>query len=270
MKVPCIALLTDFGLADHYAASLKAVILNINRRAVVVDISHEIPSFDVRAAAFELLAACSYFPLGTVFVTVVDPGVGSARKILLARTRKYAYIGPDNGVLTPALTQEKVWRAWSVENPRYFLPRPSRTFEGRDKMAPAAAWLSRGAALESFGPRVSDIRKLAGGVSEPQASTSEITGGIIHADKFGNLTTNIPGEMLVNLAGRRAFGELEVRMAGKKRIGVFRENYGASGKGELFFLVGSLGLVEISAREAAASRKIPAGRGDSVRIVRHG
>lgn len=270
MIVPCIALLTDFGLADHYAASLKAVILNINRRAVVVDISHEIPSFDVRAGAFELLAAYSYFPLGTVFVAVVDPGVGSTRKILLARTRKYAYIGPDNGILTPALTREKVWRAWSVENSRYFLPRPSWTFEGRDKMAPAAAWLSRGAALESFGPRVSDLRQLEWGVPGPQASTSEITGGIIHADKYGNLTTNIPEEMILKLASRRSFGELEVLVAGKKRIGVYKENYGAAEKGDLFFLVGSLGLVEISAREAAASRKIPAGRGDSVRIVRHG
>lgn len=267
MRVPCIALLTDFGRAGYYAASLKGVILSINPKAAIVDISHDVPSFDIQAGAFDLSAASGYFPRGTVFLAIVDPGVGSKRRILLVRTEKHAFIAPDNGVLSLALDREKVRRAWSVENPRYFLPRPSRTFEGRDKMAPAAAWLSKGADPESFGPRVEDI--IRGDAVGPQVTDSGIIGRIVYADKYGNLTTNISGESLLALSSRRGSGHLEVQVGGK-RIAGFRENYGAATKGEIFYLIGSLGLVEIAVRESSAVRKLRAGVGDRVRVARHG
>jgi S-adenosylmethionine hydrolase len=267
MRVPCIALLTDFGLADHYVASLKGVILSINPRAVIVDINHNVPSFDIPAGAFELFAAYRYFPPGTVFLAVVDPGVGSKRRILLARTEKYAFIAPDNGILSLALSREKVRRVRSVENPRYFVPRPSRTFDGRDKMAPAAAWLSRGAALSSFGPAVRDIVKWD--APEPRVEGAEISGSILYADKYGNLTTNISGEDLSQLAPPGRWASLDAFVAGQ-RIARFRETYGVANKGEPFLLVGSLGLVEIAARQASAGRRLRAGAGDRVRILRHG
>jgi S-adenosylmethionine hydrolase len=267
MRVPCIALLTDFGLADHYVASLKGVILGINPGAVIVDITHGIPSFDITAGGFELFAACPYFPKGTVFLAIVDPGVGSERRILLVRTERYAFIAPDNGILSLALSQEKVRSVRSVENPRYFIAGPSRTFEGRDKMAPAAAWLSRGAALPSFGPLVCDIAE--GEAPVPRVDGREISGRVIYIDKFGNLTTNISEERLSRLAPPRTWAGLEVRVGGQK-IDAFRENYGSAIKRKTFFLIGSVGLVEIAARQASAGRRLRAGVGDPVRIVRHG
>ena len=267
MRAPCIALLTDFGEADYFVASLKGVMLGINPKAVLVDISHSVPAFDIRAGAFVLAAACRYFPQRTIFLSIVDPGVGSKRKILLVRANRYDFIAPDNGLLSPALARERAWRAWSIENTRYSLPGPSRTFEGRDKMAPAAARLSLGADPASFGPPVGDIMRW--NAPEPRVGAAAITGEILYADKYGNLTTNIPGEKLVALAAGAPGGRLEA-LVGARKIGEPRDNYAAARKGEVFFLVGSLGLVEIAAREASARRKLGAAPGDRVRIARHG
>ncbi|MDH7512302.1 MAG: SAM-dependent chlorinase/fluorinase [Clostridiales bacterium] len=267
MRPPVIAFLTDFGDEDWFVASLKAVILSLNPRATVVDISHRIPSFDIDAAAFVLFAASTYFPKGTIFLAVVDPGVGSGRKIILAETTRYFFIAPDNGVLSLALAREKVKEVREVTNSRFFLRQPSRTFEARDKMAPVAAWLSRGQKPESFGPKIG--RYVKRNLPEPEFIGHEIRGRILYADKFGNLITNIPGSAVTALRGCGSAKKLSL-FINSTRIGGLKESYASARKGELFFLIGSLGLIEIAARESSAFDRIKPGRGAAVRIFRVG
>jgi len=143
VKNPVIALMTDFGEDDFFVASLKGVIAKINPSARIIDITHRIPSFDIGAAGLVLSSSYKYFPPKTIFLVVVDPGVGSYRRILLAKTKNFFFIAPDNGVLSLVLDEEKVQKLIEVKNRKFFLPEVSSTFEGRDKMAPIAAWLSK-------------------------------------------------------------------------------------------------------------------------------
>ena len=150
MARPVIALLTDFGSQDHYAGTLKGVILGICPDVTLVDISHEVPPHDVLAGALELSASYRYFPAGTIFLAVVDPGVGSPRRGLAADAGDYRFIAPDNGVLTAVLDEHPPKRIVELSDRRYALPTVSRTFEGRDRFAPAAAWLAKGIDLSAF------------------------------------------------------------------------------------------------------------------------
>jgi S-adenosylmethionine hydrolase len=264
VKYRFIALLTDFGEDDFFVASLKAVIAKINPSARVIDVTHRIPSFDTGTASFILFSCYRYFPAGTIFLTVVDPGVGSSRRILLAETEHYLFIAPDNGVLSRILEEEDGVRVRELKNKKYFLPEPSRTFEARDKMAPAAAWLSKGVAGSEFGPWVSLFKKFR--IQKPRLRGKEIIGHVLYTDKFGNLITDIPAEMLDLLGaktGKRSF----VLRRGKKEIASFQESYSSVKKGETLFLIGSLGWIEISAREASASQKLKIKNGDAVKIT---
>jgi S-adenosylmethionine hydrolase len=267
MKSSCIALLTDFGADGFFVASLKGVILSINPRAALVDIDHAIPSFDLRTAAFELFAAARFFPRGTIFLAIVDPGVGSDRRILLIQTLRHYFIGPDNGVLSLALSREKILGIHSLTNPRYFLPEPSLTFEGRDKMAPAAAWLSKGAKPALFGPRLRDYVRLP--IPSAFASAQQIIGQVMYVDKFGNLITNIPADMMRGLAARKGVESL-MALAGRKKIGGLRTTFSSATKGESFFLVGSLGLVEVAVRGDSARARLNLKPGDEIRIKTDG
>jgi S-adenosylmethionine hydrolase len=264
MRPRLIALLTDFGEDDFFVASLKAVILSVNPQAGIVDIGHRIPSFDIDAAAFVLFAAYRYFPAGTIFLVVVDPGVGSKRRIVLVRTGRYFFIAPDNGVLSLVLGEETILGVRQITNRGVFLPHPSKTFEARDKMAPAAAWLSRGKAFETFGPAVRDLKKKE--AAWARLADGEIRGRVLHVDKFGNLITNIPAALAGRLAEQKGRENLRLYLGGKT-YGGFRENYSQADKGEVFFLAGSAGLIEVSARRASAARKSGARRNEVVRIA---
>ncbi len=153
-------MVTDFGEDDFFVASLKGVILKINPSVWIIDITHRIPSFDIQTTGFILLASYKYFPSQTIFLVIVDPGVGSERKILLARTKEYYFIAPDNGVLSLVLEEEQVEDLREVTNEEYFLPHLSNTFEGRDKMAPAAAWVSKGISCSEVGPAKASFEQL--------------------------------------------------------------------------------------------------------------
>jgi S-adenosylmethionine hydrolase len=263
MKNPVIALMTDFGEDDFFTASLKGVILKINPLARILDITHRIPSFDVTAAGFILSASFKYFPAQTIFAVIVDPGVGSQRRILLARTEEYYFIAPDNGVLSLVLEEEDVKDIREIVEEKYFLPDLSGTFEGRDKMAPVAAWISKGVSCGEFGPEIKSYEKLK--TMKPRLKGNTIVGNILYEDKFGNLITNIPASLL------KAFGEkvgktnLSLSTKGRK-ISSFVESYSYAKRGELLFLVGSVGMIEIAAREESASLKLQAGVGDEVSI----
>jgi len=258
-----IALLTDFGEDDFFVAFLKAVIAKINPSARIIDVTHHIPSFNLKAAGFILSSCYRYFPAGTIFLTVVDPGVGSSRRIILAETKDYFFIAPDNGVLSWILEEEDEVRLRELKNKKYFLPESSRTFEGRDKMAPAAAWLSKGVPSIEFGPPLSMFKKFT--IQKPMLRRKEIVGHVVYTDKFGNLITDIPAKMLDLLrkqSGKRSL----ILFRGKKKVAAIKQSYSDVKKGESLFLIGSLGEIEIAVREDSASRKLRIKNGDTVKI----
>jgi len=263
VKHPIIALITDFGADDFFIASMKGVIFHINLSARIIDITHQVPSFDIMRGGFILFSCYGYFPPKTIFLVIIDPGVGSSRKILLGETKNYFFIAPDNGILSLVLESEEVQQIREVTNNKFFLKEQSKTFEGRDKMAPVAAWLSKGISPSEFGPRVRNFKKLRD--LKPLWSKKGITGSIIYTDKFGNLITNIPAIMVNQLREKTGKNKLTL-VVEKREITSFRENYSLGERGELFFLVGSLGLVEIAAKEASASEKMKAKVGDKVII----
>jgi S-adenosylmethionine hydrolase len=263
MDQPTIALLTDFGQRDFFVPSVKAVILSLNPAARIIDLSHEVPSFDVRAAGF-ILAACSpFFPAGTVFLSVVDPGVGSDRRILLARTERHDFIAPDNGLLTRVLDRAERLELRAVTNRKFFLSESSRTFEARDRMAPAAAWLSLGTPVAEFGPRQDGCEKHP--LRKPLLRQGTVRGEVAYIDKFGNLITDIPVALVERLRPGRREG-LRVRVKGRA-IGPFRESYSRGRRAEPFGLAGSLGTVEIALRQASAAARLRASIGDEVTIA---
>jgi S-adenosylmethionine hydrolase len=267
MSNSLIALLTDFGSRDFFVASLKAVIAAIHPAARTIDITHEVPPFDPAAAGFLLGACYRFFPEGTIFLAVVDPGVATRRKIILARTPRYDFIAPDNGLLTVPLAKERLVELREVRSSRFFLTSGRTTFEGRDRMAPAAAWLSLGVLPSEFGPRLRTFRRVR--VPAPVRTKRGLRGAVLHADHFGNLITNIPGEMLASLRRRPRAERPVVRIAGRD-IRKLETSYGAAKPGEPFVLVNSLGLVEIALREDSAARLFGAGPGTPVRLLAGG
>jgi S-adenosyl-L-methionine hydrolase (adenosine-forming) len=263
MKTPIIALLTDFGEKDFFVPSLKAVIAGINPEARTIDITHEVPSFDVRAAGFILYSCYSDFPQGTVFLAVVDPGVASGRAILLAQTRKYFFIAPDNGLLTLPLKSDELVSLRRVTQSRYWLADGRSTFEARDRMAPVAAWLTRGLAPQYLGPVVKNYKRLK--IDEPRRSGSEILGEILYQDKFGNLMTNIPFSMLGSGAPSITKPGFVLSL-GRTRISRFAASYAEVKDARPFFLINSQGLIEVAVREGSAAVALGATPGDPVRV----
>src|SRR5260370_3635342 len=168
MARPVIALLTDFGTRDHYAGTMKGVVLGICPDAALVDISHEVPAHDVLAGALELAASYRYFPPGTIFLAVVDPGVGSTRRGIAAEAGGFKFVAPDNGVLTAVLDEHPPRRAVELSERRYARPTVSRTFEGRDRFAPAAAWLAKAIKLPALPPSARPLPHLTIPYPQPQ------------------------------------------------------------------------------------------------------
>jgi S-adenosyl-L-methionine hydrolase (adenosine-forming) len=263
MKTRFIVLLTDFGEKDFFVPSLKAVIAGTNPEARTIDITHEAPSFDIRAASFILFSCYRFFPKTTVFLSVVDPGVASGRAILLAETKKYFFIAPDNGLLTLPLKNEEIVGLWKITDTRFWLTEEKTTFEARDRMAPVAAWLTRGIAPGEFGPEVKSYRRLK--IKEPVLSGREIAGEILYQDKFGNLITNIPFSMFPSGQSSKSKPDA-VFYLGKKRISRFATSYAEVKDKRPFFLVNSQGLIEVAVREGSAAAAIGAKPGDPVRI----
>jgi S-adenosylmethionine hydrolase len=268
---PIIGILTDFGDEDFFVASLKGVIAQINPEALIIDLTHRVPSFNVLSGSFILYAAYRYFPQKTIFLAVVDPGVGSSRMILCVETERYYFIGPDNGVLSMALEKETIIQIREVSEIEFFLPYPTKTFEARDKMAPVAAWLSKGTPCEKLGPKIVSYYKLD--VWRPKLEGDNLVGTILHIDKFGNLITNIPTEVLTKKRKESNGQLLRLRLVRGPKVEspelrgmdiLFHETYGDAEKGEVLCLPGSLGLLEIAIREGSASTWLKANVGDGI------
>jgi S-adenosylmethionine hydrolase len=259
---PLIAFLTDFGTQDHYAGTMKGVTLGICPDATLVDITHDIRPHDVMDGALELAASYKYFPAGTIFVVVVDPGVGSARRGLAADTGDYKFVAPDNGVLTAVLRETPAKKIVELTERRYARPTVSRTFEGRDRFAPAAAWLAKGIQLAALGRPVTEIQRLD--LPAPELGTDGIRGVIVRVDRFGNLVTNIDRKLVERL-GLDAGITID---AGGKAIGRLVATYAElppDGVGALF---GSTDHLELSAPSTSAAERLGLGRGTPVVVKR--
>ncbi len=245
MKRGPIVFLTDFGLKDHYVGVMKGVIARLAPEAPVIDLLHEVPPQDVLSGAFHLWASYRYFPEGSIFVTVVDPGVGTKRRGLLLQMAERFFLGPDNGLFTWLLDANPDFVAFSLENPAFFLPEVSHTFHGRDIFAPCAAHLFRGVPPEEFGPRVHDLVRLP--VPPLTEEGNRLRGSVIHVDRFGNLITNIAAEKILSRRVRA------VVFQGQKLP--FLRTYGEAPPGTPLALIGSDGLLEIAVTEGSAYEK---------------
>jgi S-adenosylmethionine hydrolase len=259
---PVIALLTDFGTVDHYAGTMKGVMLGICPDATLVDLTHDIPAHDVMAGALELAAAYKFFPSGTVFVVVVDPGVGSTRRGIAVDTGDYRFVAPDNGVLTQVLRESPPKKIVELTERRYARPTVSRTFEGRDRFAPAAAWLAKGTHLPALGRPVNDVQKLD--IPLPETTGDSVRGVVLRVDRFGNLVTNIDRKSVERLG---LGGTIAIDAAGQgiARLVATYAELPAEGVGALF---GSTDHLELAAPSASAAERLSLGRGAAVTVSR--
>ena len=267
MRTPCavIALLTDFGMRDHYAGAMKGVALGICPDATLVDISHDVPPHDVVAGALELVACYRYFPSGTVFLVVVDPGVGSTRRGIAGETGEYKFVGPDNGVLGLVFDETPPKRVVELTERRYARPTVSRTFEGRDRFAPAAAWLAKGVELSALGRPAGPLHRLE--LPRPRVEPDAIVGEVLRVDRFGNLVTNIDRKTFEKLGGIEHAPALEIRV-GPHEVSKVVSTYADAPPGEICALFGSTDHLEIAANGASAAGRLDLGRGAAVHVAR--
>jgi S-adenosyl-L-methionine hydrolase (adenosine-forming) len=265
MSRPVLALLTDFGLRDHYVGSMKAAALSVCPDLTLVDITHDITPHDVLGGALQLAASFRYFPAGAVFVAVVDPGVGSARRGIAAEVGEYRFVAPDNGLLTAVLQDSPPRRIVELTERRYFRPTVSRTFEGRDRFAPAGAWLLRGVELTALGRPIHDPVLLD--LPRPDVRDDELHGRIVQEDHFGNLITNIDRRTFEKFTARRSFS-IDVPSSGSA-IGRVVATYAEIRDDEVCGLFGSSDHLELAARSARASERLGLAVGASV-VVRRG
>lgn len=256
-----ITLLTDFGTRDYFVASMKGVILSINPSAVVVDITHEVPSFNILKAAFILWATYRYFPRGTIHVAVVDPGVGTSRKPLIIKSRNYYFIGPDNGVLTMAAEDDGVVEVREITNRGVMLGEVSSTFHGRDIFAPAAAHLGF-IRFEDYGPVVGDYVRLT--MPKPVMEGNVIKAQVVYVDKFGNVFTSVRRGMF-NIG----YGDsLIVKVKGKSIRLRVSKSYGYVNKGEALALFNSMGFLELAVNNSSFADEYGLSEGDQVELIR--
>lgn len=263
MARPTVAFLSDFGTRDHYAGALKAVVLGVCPEATLVDIGHEIPPHDVLAGALELAACYRYFPAGTVFLAVVDPGVGSLRRGIAADTGEYRFVAPDNGVLSGVFAESPPKRVVELTERKYARPTVSRTFEGRDRFAPAAGWLAKGLNLLALGRPITDYVVLD--LPKPSVSGSELAGEVVRVDRFGNLITNIDRRTFEQFASS---GPVAITVCGRE-VGRLVATYADAAAGEPCALFGSTDHLEVALNAGSAAAALGLGRGARI-VVRRG
>lgn len=257
MKI--IALLTDFGLSDNFVGVMKGVIYRINPEAKIVDLCHQIESHNIHEAAFLLKKSYPYFSEGTVFVVVVDPGVGGERKPIIVKTEKYLFVAPDNGVLS-FLVERDIKKIIHITNEEYFLKPVSRTFHGRDIFAPVAAYLSEGERIENFGSAIKDMERIE--LPAPGVEKNRLLGEIISVDRFGNLITNINRDVFLQFIERKKFRIV----IGETRISKISSSYQEGKEGSPIAIFDSFDNLEISLYRSDASRSLNLNKGSKIYI----
>jgi hypothetical protein len=254
-----ITLTTDFGTADHFVGTMKGVILSIAPRVRIVDITHEIAPYEIGEASFVLAQAWRYFPKGTIHVVVVDPGVGGARRPILAAAEGHHFIAPDNGALTMIYDAAPA-KVRVISNAKLMGKQVSRTFHGRDVFAPAAAHLARGVPAARFGKLIEDYARWS--LAKPVRLSHNVwTGSILKVDRFGNLITNLHIDEFPDVKTR----PLELRV-GVERVRRLALTYAETEIGEVCVIIGSSGYLEVAANQDSAAKKLGSGAGAPVEL----
>jgi S-adenosylmethionine hydrolase len=263
---PIIALLTDFGLRDGFTGIMKGVILSIAPGVQLIDISHDVAPQQVASGAWLLSTAYRYFPAGTIFLCVIDPGVGSQRRALALQAGNWFFVGPDNGLFSYVLAEQPLHIAVALENPAYRLPAVSATFHGRDIFAPAAAHVARGIPLQQLGPLVEPATLQRLDLARPRRENGRINAAIIHIDHFGNLITSIPLELVPDLfsAPRVQLHIPERQLVIERRQPFFAGDEASS---EPFIYGDSAGYVAVAIRNGNAAATLGVAVGAIVTFV---
>lgn len=242
-----VALLTDFGYGDSFVGVMKGVIASLDNSLNVIDISHDILPQDIGQGAFVLDTSYSYFPKGTVFCCVVDPGVGSDRKAICIKTKNYYFVGPDNGLMYAAAENDGIVKIIELNEEKYFLDKVSLTFHGRDIFAPISAHIAAGLDVELLGPETQRLVEFRFPV--PKEEDGELRLKMLHVDSFGNIVLNIQETEFKNFCADIEF-ELTISNIVVNKL---CRHYTEVEEGELFVIIGSNGYLEISARNADAA-----------------
>ena len=264
-EMRAIAILSDLGTKDYFVGAMKGAILSVNPDAKIIDISHEIPKRDILAGAFVLANAAETFPKGTIFIGVVDPGVGTERKCILLETLKeQLFVGPDNGIFTLVAEKFGVLKIREITNRKLMRPEISPTFQGRDIMAPVAAHLSLGIEPAEVGPESKGMKKLE--IPRPKSLKKELRGSVLNIDDFGNLVTNIGADLVSRFSG---LGEvLKIRVCGRVFPAKFVRTFGEVRRGERLCYVGSSGMLEFAENFGNLAEKLKVKIGSAIRIKR--
>jgi S-adenosyl-L-methionine hydrolase (adenosine-forming) len=262
-----VAIITDFGYRDHYVGVMKGVIASIAPRANVIDITHGVVAQCIVAGAIALRESWRYFPPRTVFLAVVDPGVGTARAPIAIETRAGArFVGPDNGLLWLAAKEAGIKRVVKLTSSRHRLTNVSATFHGRDIFAPAAAYLWRGTPISALGPALRSTSIVTLELPRPTESARAMRGEVVYVDGFGNLVSNIDRRTAEQFGARFRHKSLSVRIKGGAAMGIL-DTYGDAPKGASLAIFGSFNLLEIAIRNGNAAAKFAAGPGTPVSVV---
>ena len=251
-KSPIITLTTDFGGNDYFVGVMKGVILKINPQVEIIDITNNISSFKVTEGAFLLSNFYSYFPKKTIHLAVVDPGVGSKRRAVIAKTKDYIFIAPDNGILSYVYRKEKKFSVYDITNEKYFLKPISQTFHGRDIFAPVAGYLSKGISPAKFGENIKDFAHFS--VKEPIAEKNFISGDIIYSDHFGNLITNISRNDFDYSLKQTKYKVFKI-IINNLRINAISKSYSTGKADKLSAVWGSHGYLELFLKNSNASSR---------------
>ena len=260
---PVITLLTDFGHQDPFVGIMKGVILSLCPEAVLVDLCHETVAYDILGGSFIFHLAVRFFPMGTIHVAVVDPGVGGPRRPILARIDNHLYVAPDNGLLSFPMACGSVGEVRAIMAGEYMLHPVSATFHGRDVFAPVAGHLASGVPPEKFGPEIGDPVRLA--IPRPRRDPAgSLTGQVMWIDRFGNCITNIRRRDIEEFAGGRV-GGLRIVLGGRP-LGELVQFYGEAGPGGRGAIVGSSDHLELFSNQGNLARQWGVAPGSPVRL----
>ena len=261
---PIVSLITDFGSNDYYVGVVKGVILGINPEVQIIDVCHHVTSYDVFDAAFTLAQSYRYFPNDTIHMVVVDPGVGTARRPILARTIDYKFVAPDNGVLSLIYEKDENIEVRHITSEHYFLSPVSQTFHARDVFAPAVGWLTKGVEADKLGDPVTDYARFT--PPRPKRVDERLIKGVaLRIDKFGNIITNISPEDVPALF-RENPPAFKI-VINQQEITKLNLAYSMGKLSELFAIVGSSGFLEICTNRGSAAKALNATRGMEVGVI---
>jgi S-adenosyl-L-methionine hydrolase (adenosine-forming) len=254
-----ITLTSDFGLTDPYVAEMKGVILTINPKTTIVDITHNVEKFSVRMGAFMLASAAPYFPKGTIHLAVVDPSVGTQRRAILIQTIQGFFVGPDNGVLMLAAQNQGIQHIHEITNPKLMLPQVSSTFHGRDVFAPVAAYLDTNVPFYEFGPEISDAVNPE--FTSVEQKNGSFIGIVLHVDSFGNIITNINQNEVIDAK------TVSVKLQNLSFKVAISKTYAQAKPRDTIALIGSCGFLEIALNQANAAERFHVKAGDKIEVT---